>query len=148
MSNASLNIFISITAVLCGLCFMACFVYILLKLMFDNKTIARLTQDYKTNNRPKSHVFEKQTIGLSRIIRYRNIVTVCISQEGLYLSIHGFWGRNPKVLIPWDQIKSVEKTKLYGLDAFALMIGRFPYITVKVYPSIFSEMRPYLKKSY
>lgn len=147
MSNVSLIIIVSLSGVICGLIFIACFVHILLKFMFDNKEIARLTQDYKTNDRPESHIFEKQTIGLSKI-RYRNCVTVCISLEGLYLSINGFRSRNQRVLIPWNQIKNVEKTSLYGVEAFALMIGRFPYITVKVYPSLFSKMRPYLKKYY
>lgn len=142
------NFFItSITAILFGLCFTAVFVSIIIKLLFNNKKVIELTQAFQTNVQPEGKVLKKQTIGLSRILRYRNIATVCISSSGFYLSIGPLFGWNPTVLIPWDQIKKVQKTKLYGVEAFELLTGDYPYITLKVYPSIFSVMEPYIPRS-
>jgi len=138
---------ISITAILFGLCFIAVFVSIIIKLLFNNKKVTELTQAFQTDVQPEGKVLKKQTIGLSRTLRYRNIATVCISSSGFYLSIGGLFGWNPRVLIPWDQIKKVQKTKLYSVDAFELLTGDYPYITIIVYPSIFSEMEPYLSQS-
>ncbi len=138
---------ISIAAILFGLCFIAFFVYIMIKALFNNKKIVKLIQAFQTDVQPEGKVFKKQTIGLSRILRYRNITTVCVSPVGFYLSIGRLFGWNPRVLIPWDQIKKVQKTRLYGVDAFELLMGNSPYITVKIYPSIFSEIEPYLFQS-
>ena len=138
---------ISIAAILFGFCFIACFVYIMIKVLIKNKKIIELVEAFQTDVQPEGKVFEKQTIGLSRILPYRNITTVCISPAGLYLSMRLFrW--NPRVLIPWDQIKKIQRTRLYGVAAFELLIGNPPYITIKVYPSIFSEIKPYLNSTF
>jgi len=146
MSSTLFIIFAILTGLLFGLSLIVLFVCFLYKIMFNNKEMTRLIQAYRTKDQPEGLVLVKQTIGLSRILRYRKCVTVCISPQGFYLLINGYWRRKPKVLIPWDQINNVERARLYGVDAFALLVGQFPYIIIRVYPPLFSKMSPYLKK--
>jgi len=131
--------------VLFGIVCITILILILRKLLFNKKRIAALINAYHTSTQPEGNVYEKQTIALGRMVRYRKCTTVSFSPEGLFLSISFFGGRQPPILIPWNEIARVTQTRLYGREALMLWVGTPLICIIKVYPSLFSMTEPYLK---
>ena len=82
----------------------------------------RLIKTYGTANPPAGQFIQRQTVKIGAVT-YKRCVTVRIADEGLYLTI---WRKT--VLIPWDEFKAIEQTKLYWQKVPVLTIGN-PQIT-------------------
>ena len=123
-----------------------CFVYFLRRIFLNQSGLSKLMNAYPVENRPEGMVFEKQTVGLGRSVRFRKCTTVCISRVGLYVDIKVIFGRRFALLIPWHEFSNVTEARLYGLNAFCLSIGSPEITSIRVYPALFSKIKPYLKK--
>lgn len=86
----------------------------------------------------------KQTVQIGWV-RYRSCVTVIISARGLYLNVIPPLSRRAEMLIPWDEIKGVSKTKLYGRNASQLSLGSSGKDNLIVYDGLIEFMQPYLR---
>lgn len=123
-----------------------CFVVILQRIFINSGKLSELMGSYPAENQPQGMVLKKQTIGLGRSIRFRKCVRVCISQEGLYLAFKVIFGKEMAFLIPWSAITHVVETQLYGLNALSFSVGLPTITSIKVYPEIFAEIKPFLPR--
>ena len=127
------------------ICFLAVLVFVLRRVLWERKGVSELAKAFQTTAEPEGEVYQRQTVGLGRMLRYRGCVSVSVSPQGLYLFIRTFRGRIPPVLIPWNQITGVSRARLYGRDAVSLSVGTPNMVAIRVYSGLFSGMRPYLE---
>jgi hypothetical protein len=83
-------------------------------------------------------------VGIARV-RYRRCVTLNVSQEGLWLWVRAPLSRHPAVLIPWEEVKQVQGTRLYGQGATELSVGSPEVGRVTVYARLFEAMQRYVR---
>ena len=146
MGNALFLTLVIAASVLALVGLVICFVYFLRRIFLDQSGLSRLMNSYLVENRPEGMVFERQTVGLGRSVRFRKCATVCISGVGLYVGIKVIFGRRFALLIPWHEFSDVAEARLYGLNAFCLSIGSPEIASIRVYQDLFSKIKPYLKK--
>jgi len=123
-----------------------CFIFILRRIFVKQGKLAELTSAYPAEIQPEGMVLEKQTIGLGRSLRFRRCTRVCISEEGFYLALKVIIGKRLAFLIPWGELSNAAETHLYGLKALGFSVGSPEIISIKVYPSLFAEIKPYLER--
>ena len=147
MTVSSFLILMITTGALALMGLVVSFVYVLRRIFVNHGKLPELMEVYPAENRPDGMVFEKQTIGLGRSLRFRKCVTVCISQAGLYLSVKVVFGKRFMLLIPWSEFSKVTETRLYGVKAVSLSIGSPEITSIKVHRALFAKIKPYLKGS-
>jgi hypothetical protein len=101
-----------------------------------------MAKHYHTTQKPETeNLITRQTIAVGAV-RYRSCVTVACLPKGLYLSI---WF-SPALLIPWDEINSVQPTLLYCKDAMQLSFGSPQLGTATFYIALYEKIiRSHLK---
>jgi hypothetical protein len=102
-----------------------------------------LVEQFPVEEAPKGREFFKQTIQIGSV-RFRKCVTVIIDASGLYLKVAPPLSRSSEVLIPWDDIKEVSPTRLYGRQASSLSLGITGEDHLIVYNKLFKLMEPHL----
>lgn len=92
----------------------------------------RLAHRFTVNSPPsgKSHSMQSGRIGG---VNYNHCLTIHISEHGLRLSIlFLFRLGHPPLLIPWDQIKSVQIVKFLWMQALEIKIEEPPLATLQL----------------
>jgi len=105
--------------------------------------LTRLARHYPATERPEGVERFKQTVKIGAV-RYRSCVMVTVGPQGFYLWVRPPLGRSLAVLIPWDEVREIQRTRLYGRRAMRLSIGNPVVGTVTVYEELFRLMVPYL----
>ena len=106
----------------------------------------RLVEQYPVKMYPEGKELNGQTVQIG-LVRYRDCTTVIISSTGLYLNIKPPLGSSSKMLIPWDEIKGISQTRLYGNKAIRLLPGSSGKNSLIVSYGLFNSMRAYLKSN-
>ena len=104
-----------------------------------------LAERYPATQIPGGTFRTKQTVQVG-IVRYRRCVTVGISPEGLYLWVRPPLGRQAKLQIPWDEVKQVSESRVFGRRGMQLSIGDPEIGEIRVYRELFESMRAYLRE--
>lgn len=105
--------------------------------------LSKLFEHYPATGDPRGVSQPKQTVKVG-VVRYRKCVTVRFATEGLFLWVCPPLGRQKRLLIPWDEIKQIGGTSLYGRDGVLMSIGDPEVGEVTVYKALFELMRPFL----
>ena len=146
MGNASFLILVIATSALALVGLVICFVYFLRRIFLNQSGLSKLVNSYPVENRPEGMVFEKQTVGLGRSVRFRKCARVCISRAGLYVAIKVIFGRRVALLIPWREFSIVTETRFYGLNALRLSVGEPEITSIRIYSALFSKIKPFLNE--
>ncbi len=104
----------------------------------------KLSEYYRATHDPGGGLQTKQTVKLGAV-RYRRCVTVSMDVGGLFIWVRPPLGRQRKLLIPWDEIKTVREDRLYGRQAVFMSIGAPEVGKITVYKELFELIRVYLK---
>ena len=139
MGNALFLILVIAASALAFVGVVICFVYFLRRIFINQGGLSKLMNSYPVENRPEGMVFEKQTIGLGRSVRFRKCATVCISRAGLYVAIKVIFGRRFALLIPWCEFSNVIETRFYGSNALRLSVGEPEITSIRVYSALLCE---------
>jgi len=105
----------------------------------------KLAEHYPATHDPGGVSQTKQTVKVGAV-RYRRCVTVSIGTEGLFLWVHPPLGKQGKLLIMWDEIKRIRKSRLYGRQGVHMSIGEPVVGEITVYRELFELARVYLNK--
>ena len=84
-------------------------------------------------------LLKKQTIKIGKV-RYRRCVNVGTLESGIYLEIDPSFGKKSCILIPWQMINRVEPSKLCGLPAMTLLIGKEKQFRIGLYRTLFHDI--------
>jgi len=103
----------------------------------------RLQDLYQASERPEGQTFNRQTILVGGIVRYRNSMTICVSPQGLYVATP--LPNHPALLIPWGEIRPAGERWAYWQKLKVLAIGAPPVSSIAVPATIFEAARPYLR---
>lgn len=104
----------------------------------------RLAERYPAGGEPEGPAYTMQTVQIGPV-RYRRCVTVHVSDQGLYLQSRLFYARYPPILIPWDEVVRVERSRIYlWSQARLLAIGEPEVGTIRVEMGLFKLIQPYL----
>lgn len=106
--------------------------------------LSKLSEHYPTAHDPAGVFQTKQTVKVG-VVRYRKCVTVGFDTEGLFLWVRPPLGKQGSFLIPWDEIKQVRGTSLYGRQGVLMSIGDPNVGDITVYRDLFELMRTHLK---
>lgn len=137
------------TLVIIGFC-VFCFAVVWLTILFLTSyfgTWTKLSKKYKfpVHTNPPNLVkkFQSAQLGISN---YNGILTLTFYNEGIsFETIYLFSFYHPKFLIPWRDIKLVQKSKsIFTWNR--LEIGNPPFAKINVSNKTLDEMMPYLQK--
>lgn len=103
-----------------------------------------LAQRYPVTQPPTGATLAKQTVKVGSV-RYRSCVDVSVGEGGLYLGVHPPLLEQGDMLIPWDEIKGAQKTRLYSRKAVRLSIGEPEFGSVTLYKALYEQVAPYLR---
>jgi hypothetical protein len=107
--------------------------------------LTRLIERYPAAQRPEGVEREKQTVKIGAV-RYRRCVTINVSSHGLYLWVRPPLSKHPPVLIPWDSVRRICRTRLYGRKAVRLLIVGPQVTPLVVHEGLFKSIRPHLSR--
>ena len=107
--------------------------------------LTRLIERYPAPQRSEGVEREKQTVKIG-VVRYRRCVTANVSSDGLYLWVRPPLSRHPPILIPWDAVRRICRTRLYGRKAVRLLIDGPEVTPLVVYEGLFKLIHPHLSK--
>lgn len=103
-----------------------------------------LARRYPAGGDPGGSKYAWQTVQIGPV-RYRRCVTVHVSGQGLYLQPHLVFVRYPPILIPWDEVVRVQRSKIYyWSQARLLAIGEPEVGTIRVEMGLFKLIQAYL----
>jgi hypothetical protein len=108
--------------------------------------LTNLAQRYPVTQLPTGAMLIKQTVKVGAV-RYRRCVDVSIGEGGLYLGVHPPLLKQGDMLIPWEEIKGAQKTRLYSRKAVRLSIGEPEFGSVALYKALYEQVVPYLQSS-
>jgi len=103
----------------------------------------KLAEHYPATHDPGGVSQTKQTVKVG-VVRYRRCVTVSIGPEGLFLWVRPLLGRQGRLLIPWDEIKQVRGSRMYGRQGVHMSIGDPEVGEITMYRDLFELMRAHL----
>ncbi len=103
----------------------------------------RLAELYQATDMPHGQTFNRQTLLVGGIVRYRNSMTVCISPQGLYVATPV--PSHPALLIPWREIRPAGERWAYWQRLKVLSIGTPQVSTIAVPGPIFEAAKAYLR---
>lgn len=103
----------------------------------------RLAQRYATPYQPEGQEYRRQTLQIGAV-RWRNCVRIGVSPLGLYLRPEAMLTSYAPVLIPWDEIRKTEGTRLYWRQAWRLSVGEPRVATITLPMDLFETIRPHL----
>ena len=106
--------------------------------------LSKLFEHYPATHDPGGVSQIKQTVKFG-VVRYRKCVTVRFVIEGLFLWVRPPLGRYKQLLIPWDEIKRVGGTSLYGRQGVHMSIGDPEVGEITVYRDLFELIRTFLR---
>ena len=135
---------IAVSVALVGFVFLM--VFLMLKLFAKASGLNKLADLYPAGGEPGGQRYTRQTVKVGAV-RYRRCVTINVNPGGLYLLVRPTLGKHQSILIPWKEIKRIEKRRLYWDSARQLLIGDPKVATVTVFTSLFRVMHPYLSPS-
>lgn len=98
---------------------------------------------YKITQQPEGTYYSKQTVQIGAV-RYRQCVTIGLCDSGLFLWAQPIFSNNPRLLIPWPDIKVDGPAKIYHNQAVALSIGDPAVGHIRVYKKVYQLMAPYV----
>jgi hypothetical protein len=81
----------------------------------------------------------RRTVQVGSVILKRS-ATIGTGPQGLFLK-HPW---RPPVLIPWNEIRSVDRASLYWREAVSLVVGSPPVARLTLFPEDFATVRPSL----
>jgi len=94
---------------------------------------SKLAAHFRTDITPEGQHFSMVSGRLAHA-NYSNVLTVCITPQGLYLSVMLlFRVGHPPLLIPWDAIQDVQPKDMLWRSMHQLIIGN-PRITTVLLP--------------
>jgi hypothetical protein len=105
-----------------------------------------LAQRYPVTQPPMGATLAKQTVRVGSV-RYRRCVDVSVGEGGLYLGVHPPLLAQGDILIPWDEIRGAQKTRLYSRKAVRLSIGEPEFGSVTLYKALYEQVSPHLRPS-
>jgi hypothetical protein len=101
-----------------------------------------LSNRYGTSTEPEGVVLKRQSLVAGSVV-YRYLVTVILSDAGLYLAVGGPLPRKP-ILIPWQDFKDVTLAKLFWQKAALVSIGAPQVGTLTLPMTLYDRMRSHL----
>jgi len=106
---------------------------------------AALVERFETTAPPPGPVVRGQTVMMDNTVAYKYCVAFAAAPSGLYMRVEARGLKeHPAVLIPWDEVKRVERTKLYWMPGMRLEIGDPRIARLSVWTRLFEMFRPYL----
>ncbi len=112
------------------------------QLIMWSSGLTRLAERYPVTHEPEGQTFTKQTVQVGAA-RWKNCVTVGVGPQGLYLAVRRMLTRYPPILVPWDEIKGIQETKLYWQRAIQLSVGDPQVGTITVLTKLFEAIQPF-----
>jgi hypothetical protein len=103
-----------------------------------------LARRYPVTRPPAGVTLAKQTVKVGSV-RYRSCVAVAVGEGGLYLGVHPPLLEQGDMLIPWEEIRGAQKTRLYSRRAVRLSIGEPEFGSVTLYKALYEWVAPYLR---
>ena len=112
---------------------------------------AALAARYGVGQQPEGQASRRQTLQVGGAL-FRNCATVCVSREGLYVSVGlrlpqcvlSFLPEFPPMLIPWEEFRGAEKPRFYLRPALRLTIGEPPVGTLTLPAELLEAILPFL----
>ena len=106
---------------------------------------AALVERYETTAPAPGSVLRGQTVMMDNTVAYKYCVTFAASPAGLYMRPEpkGL-AAHPAILIPWTEVKRVERTRLYWWPAAKLIISEPKLTELSVWMGLYDVFRPYL----
>jgi hypothetical protein len=108
--------------------------------------LGKLSHHYPATHDPGGVSHTKQTVKVG-VVRYRKCVTMRFGTEGLFLWVCPPLGRQGRLLIPWDEIKQVRGTSLYGRQGVRMSIGDPEIGEITVYRDLFELVSTHLRET-
>lgn len=103
-----------------------------------------LARNFRAHHKPGGAFYYMQSVGIGTS-SYRNMLTVGITSEGLYLAVFfPFRLFHPPLLIPWSEITEVHENKFLSWRTYRLAIGSPEWAHVTVREDLMNEMQRYL----
>ena len=105
----------------------------------------KLLERFQADNEPEGNRFKFKTIAVGAV-RYRRCATVIASSQGLYLMVKvPLTSGNPPILIPWHEIKKIQKSREPYIGKCIMLSISEPEIGIIKLPiDVFNSTRPYL----
>lgn len=103
-----------------------------------------LLERFPADKEPEGIRFSGKTIAVGPV-RYRRCATICVGPQGLYMTAKvPLTSGNPPLLIPWREVKKVQKSwEPYIGECAMLSVGEPEVGTIKLPMDIFNSTRPY-----
>lgn len=106
---------------------------------------AALVERYETGAPAPGAELRGQTVMMNNTVAYKYCVTFAPSSAGLYMRVEARGlKRHPAVLIPWAEVRRVERSRLYWMPAMRLVVGEPRIAEINVWMRLFETFRPYL----
>ncbi|QDU78141.1 hypothetical protein Pan97_52230 [Bremerella volcania] len=109
----------------------------------------RLAKSFHARHKPDGKTFHFRSAAVG-MVSYGNILTVCISAEGLYLAVFfPFRPMHPPLLIPWEKITAVREKNTFSQRRYRLSIGSPEWASLTLPEDIVREIKSFMaeKKS-
>lgn len=103
---------------------------------------ARLVERFPAPGGPPAAALHGETVMLANTVAYKRCVTLGATAEGLYLCPSPpLAKKHPAALIPWGEVRRVERTSLYWRSALRLVIGDPPIGEVTMLIQVYETLR-------
>ncbi len=102
-----------------------------------------LARCYPSADPPPNRALPKQTVQIGPV-RFKRCATVGAGAQGLHLQVKHLLSSYPPVLIPWQEIATVEETRLYRQKAMRLTIGAPEKGVITMPMELFDLLSPFL----
>lgn len=103
----------------------------------------RLAKSFRAQHKPdgKTFTFRSAAVGM---VSYGNILTICISDEGLYLGLFfPFSILHPPLLIPWKEITAVREKNTLSQRRYRISIGSPEWASLTLPEDIVNEIKSF-----
>ncbi len=101
----------------------------------------RLAKQYQASQQPPGETLRFRSLAVG-FVSYGNIVTVCISAEGLYLALFGpFRLMHPPLLIPWNEFTGVKEKQLPMRRTYRFSIGSPEWASLTLPEKLMNEIK-------
>lgn len=104
----------------------------------------RLAKSFRARHQPDGKTFHFRSAGVG-MVSYGNILTICISTDGLYLALFfPFRLMHPPLLIPWNEITAVREKNSLSRRRYRVSIGSPEWASLTLPEDIVSEIKAFM----
>lgn len=107
---------------------------------------ARLGAMFPAGDEPAGERFDFQSFRMG-VANYKNIVTVVLSEKGLYLRpFFLFRIGHPPLLIPWNQLLDPRQKNMLFFKYMQVTIGNPGVTTISLYSTLYERIRRFVEQ--